>query len=293
MAGFLSYEAINTAVNDVIASADVKIAAVSAGAKSLAVAFMLVNWIKEFIERKADGENEGKLPVTVKSILLGIFYIFIVISWTPITQTLNGLLDSYVNSFEFTEGSNSMTIFAEFEKRFETEKSKEEQEEASILSQLSLATIASVLLKIWDFFNGAFMSFILYFIKGIAWIINLIAYPIFLLERAFLLFALNILAPFVIALAALDKFRELIYRWVKVYCAVFLTGLLFLVVNWFCEAIFQKLYDNFTATAEGGIFDAFSYYDRHIVEVCIFTVIAFAKLKLYGTSITLANRIFS
>lgn len=293
MDGFLSYNAINQAVHEIVDQAGVNISAILVGCKTLAIAFLIINWLKEFVERKIDPEDGEKkiFPVSLKSLAFGMMYITIIISWVPITQTVDNILGAYVDSFEISEDSNSSSILAEFNKRYESEKLKESldlQEDNSITGLLG-----SLITLLQDISYGIFYGIILYLVKAIAFIVNIIAYPIFHIERAFLLFLMNIVGPLVVALAAFDKFRELIYRWFKVYCAIFITGLFFVYVNWFCEELFSHLYDNFCTQTLNGSITEYDYQDRHLIEVCIFTMIAIAKVKLYSSSISLSNRIFS
>ena len=296
--GFLDYESINKVMQGLIESSNTHIKDVFIGCKALAITFLLINWMKEIMERRLDPENDKvKLPVSIKSLLFGCFYIFMIISWTEITETLDNLLASYENTISPESEQNSAAIFAEFEKQFDIEKAKEQivkQKDNSIIGLLS--DIENTLL---DAMNNVFYSIIFYIVKALAWLVNTIAYPLYLIERAFLLFVMNIIAPFLIALAAFDKFRDLVYKWIKTYCAVFLTGLAFLYANWLCEAHFKGLYNNFIESIANGSAGKsafgidFNYRDRHLVEVCIFTIIALSKLKLYNASITILNKMFS
>lgn len=293
MDGFLNYSAINEAVHTLIDQAGINISAVLVGSKTLAIAFLLINWLKEFIERKIDPEDGEKkvFPVSLKSLAFGMIYIFIIISWVPITETVDNILGAYVDSFKISENSNSTTLLAEFNRRYDSERLKESLELSEDNSVIGLLNSLVTLLQ--DISYGIFYSIILYLVKAIAFVVNLIAYPIFQIERAFLLFLMNIIAPLVIALAAFDKFRELIFRWFKVYCAIFITGLCFVFVNWFCEGLFSLLYNNFCEKTLNGSITDFDYQDRHLVEVCIFAMIAITKVKLYSSSISFSNRIFS
>ncbi|CAK7073959.1 hypothetical protein [Tissierella sp.] len=293
MDGFLNYNAINQAVHTLVEQAGINISAVLVGSKVLAIAFLLINWLKEFIERKIDPEDGEKkvFPVSLKSLAFGMIYISIIVSWIPITETVDNILGAYVDSFEISEDSNSTTLFAEFNRRYDSERLNESLELPEDNSVIGLLGSLVTLLK--DISYGIFFGIILYLVKAIAFVVNLIAYPIFHIERAFLLFLMNIVGPLVIALAAFDKFRELIYKWFKVYCAIFMTGLFFVYVNWFCEGLFSLLYNNFCDKTLNGSITEYNYQDRHLIEVCIFTMIAITKVKLYSSSISLSNRIFS
>lgn len=293
MGGFLNYEAINTAVHTVINNSNINVAGVMIGCRVLALAFILINWLKEMPKRKGNPEESKKnlLPIGLDSLAGGVMYMLVVVSWPQITQTVDNILGSYVESFDISEQSKSLSMLAEFDRRYDQERLKESLDLPADNSVTGM--LGSLLTLFEDVLYGTFYGIILYIVKAIAWLVSVIAYPIFLLERAFLLFLMNIIGPLVIAMAALDKYRDMIYRWFKVYCAVFITGLFFVYVNWFCESIFEALYNIFRDNVLANNADGFDYQDRHMVEVCIFTAIALTKVKLFGSAISLSNRIFA
>jgi hypothetical protein len=298
--GWFGYEAVQNAIDALSLRANPQIDTFLNVVKILAVAFILLNWIREAIE-STKNVGIGKVnyfPVSLSSLIFGIFYIAVVVNSMNILTACDTLLTEYVADFKL---ENSGTSVGE---RFDKWCAEYEQTEQVIMQQEEsnvpiLGNIYSGIARFLDLIQDGFYFIILVIIKGIAWVIHTISYPVFLIERGFLLFVMKLIAPLVFALAALKEYRELFYKWIKVYCAIFITGLFFIVVTWFCDQLFITLSDNFSSNAASGIYqgdilgmDA-TYRDRHMVRVCFYAMIAIAKVKLYTSSISLANRIFS
>lgn len=298
--GWFGYEAVQKAVDALSLQAAPQITSFLIVVKGLAVGFILLNWIREAIE-STKGIGIGKvnyLPVSFSSLIFGICYIAVVANSTNILTACDTLMAEYVGDFKLQGSGTSISdIFnrwcAEYEQMAELVK---QQEESNIPV---LGGIYNGVMMILDLIESAFYFVILVIIKGIAWVIHTISYPVFLIDRGFLLFAMKLTAPLVFALAALKEYRELFYKWIKVYCAIFITGLFFIVVTWFCDQLFITMADNFNSNAANGIQQGdiigldVGYRDRHLVQVCFYAMIAIAKVKLYTSSISLANRIFS
>jgi hypothetical protein len=298
--GFFGYEAVQKAVDALSLQAAPQITSFQNIVKGLAIAFILLNWIREAIE-STKNLGIGKVnyfPVSLSSLIFGIFYIAVAANSTNILTACDTLMAEYVGDFRLQGNSTSVSdIFnswcAEYE---QMEELVRQQEESNIPV---LGGIYNGVMLILDLIDSAFYFVILVIIKGLAWIVHTVAYPVFLIERGFLLFAMKLTAPLVFALAALKEYRVLFYKWIKVYCAIFITGLFFIVVTWFCDQLFITLADNFNSNAAGGIHQGdimgpdVGYRDRHLIQICFYTMIAIAKVKLYQSSISLANRIFA
>ena len=90
--------------------------------------------------------------------------------------------------------------------------------------------------------------------------------------------------------SALEQFRPMLMKWIRMYMAVFMTGLFFLFVTWFCDSVYYGLAEKFNQYAGmggTGVPDG-----DNISRVILFSVVVFTKAKLYSHSITLSNRIF-
>jgi hypothetical protein len=298
--GFFGYEAVQKAVDALSLQAAPQIASFLTVVKGLAIGFILLNWIREAIEstKNLGTGRVNYFPVSLSSLVFGICYIAVVANSTNILTACDTLMAEYVGDFKLQGSGTSVSgIFnrwcAEYE---QMEELVRQQEESGIPV---LGGIYNGVMMILDLIDSAFYFVILVIVKGLAWIVHTIAYPVFLIERGFLLFAMKLTAPLVFALAALKEYRELFYKWIKVYCAIFITGLFFIVVTWFCDQLFVTLSDNFNSNAAGGIHqgDVFGldvgYRDRHMIQVCFYAMIAVAKVKLYQSGISLANRIFA
>lgn len=301
---FFGYSAIQKAAESLTASYTSGLGLVMTGAKAVAVSFILLNWIKDYIENMKDRPtDEPRLPIHPKSLIYGILYIAVVCQYNNISDGLDSALgafdDSIQNLIEGVDGTTGAATmnntFAEWDKNFTQDVMIEDGKTAEKGSDLNFSIFDSF----GDMISKGFYGFLLIVVKGIAWLVNTVAYPIYLVERVGLLIMMKLLFPFILAIAAFEKFRDLFWRWIKVYCAIFLTGLLFVLVNWLSEGLFQALYANYKNTtlsgvsAGSGLIGEMGYLDRHLAELCFFTIISFCKVKLYAAAVSLSNRVLT
>ena len=130
------------------------------------------------------------------------------------------------------------------------------------------------------------------FILGLfLWIMDLFIYPLFLAERYFLLGLMQAFFPLVISMAVFEKFRDMAYRFFKLYAAVYMVVPAFFLVNVFVNLLYEEINTNFWGTllgngAESGVF-------APIVQLGSVGFIVFLKFKLYRRAISFTFRLFA
>ena len=130
------------------------------------------------------------------------------------------------------------------------------------------------------------------FILGIfLWIMDLFIYPLFLAERYFLLGLMQAFFPLVISMAVFEKFREMGYRFFKLYAAVYMIVPAFFLVNVFVNLLYEEINTNFWGNllvtgAESGVF-------APIIQLGSVGFIVFLKFKLYRRAISFTFRLFA
>ena len=75
----------------------------------------------------------------------------------------------------------------------------------------------------------------------ILWILDNVVFALFLFERFFFLTALKLLGPIIFCLAIFDKFRDLMFKWFKLYAAVWLMILPFFLAMYVSNELFTTL----------------------------------------------------
>lgn len=235
--------------------------------KTLAVAFVLINWISEYIKSMDKTGNDIYNPVSMSSILTSILYVALIVGGNHLLNLIDGVVNAYTSNFHFESGS-IYNIMLDYEYINTGESPVTTDPDYSMSKVLGL---------IWDILTEPFFM-ILTLLKCIAWIVSVVIFPVFYIERELLLFIMKIMFPFILALAALKQYRNLFWNWIKLYCAIFFTGIFFGVVDY----ITVNLYYELNKMADGGA-----------VAILYFLIIIFAKVQLYKSAVTLSYKIFS
>lgn len=276
---YLSYEAITSAANNMVFESSSVLTGAMYGVKGIAILFILLTWMKNYIEGLKDPENHR--GISWDKIFFGILYVLLVINCDYISNVADGVLGSYEKSFNISASTEMYSFTESWITDMQDEIIEEEEEKgfwSNIIDKVSgfASSAKDLFVNFGDIWWWLFLV-----IKGIAWFVNLIVYPIFLLERSFLLMLMKFAMPLILALGALKSYRKLVSRWLALYCAVFITGLFFILATQFCDQVF------------GGIVMDSGIINANDSKALLFIVIAFAKAKLYKGGKDLADKLFN
>ncbi|GMN11340.1 hypothetical protein MTsPCn9_10530 [Croceitalea sp. MTPC9] len=123
------------------------------------------------------------------------------------------------------------------------------------------------------------------------WVLDLFIYPLFLAERYFLLGVMQAFFPLVISMAVFEKFREMGYRYFKLYAAVYMIVPAFFLVNVFVNELYREVTDNFWPNLFGTDFG--SEFFAPLIELAGVGFIVLLKFKLYKRATSFTFRLFS
>lgn len=279
-----SQETLTEITQQVVSSVDSMIAPLFLGTKVLAMVFILINWSKKLLEGMDKAREEGKgFSIKPTDILYGMLYILLILNIDILTDAMDNLLASYAGSFQV---ENSQSMYNPLEELILVDETRNMAQEDWMDAGIAvMSRFAETLTNVIDPFY-----WLLSLLKGVSWLVNVMVYPVYMLERAFILMILKVVLPLVLALAALEEFRPMLMKWIRMYMAVFMTGLFFLFVTWFCDSVYYGLAAKFNQYA--GIAGTGTPDGDNITRLILFTVVVITKTKLYGHSITLSNKIF-
>ena len=248
-----------------------------AGMKALAVLFFLVNILKKYQEGAVsnDGYSWGLTPADlIKNFVIVLLVIFS-------TQIL-GYFDSILVSIEAAYRSTAPALIPLQLQDMPIE------EDISFVEAGTKAMSMLYEYLVTPFYPMKVVAFIL----GVfLWIMDLFIYPLFLAERYFLLGLLQAFFPLVISMSVFEKFREMGYRFFKIYAAVYMIVPAFFLVNVFVNLLYEEINTNFWGNLlgtgeESGIF-------APIVQLGSVGFIVFLKFKLYRRAISFTFRLFT
>lgn len=274
----LTYRKVNEAFEILTNDPAYVLDSVISGMKILALAFILLNILKGYVESLNSAINDQKPSVDFSEIIKSLFYIALVFNYDLIIDTIDTGIASYADSFIF---DNKSSIYSGFKETFSTI-----QNDNGVTNQDAVNGIAY-----WVEYIGLIMQdpffIILEILKCVAWLVSLFIFPSFYIERGFILMFMKLIFPLILALGAFKAYNDLVLNWIKLYCAVFLTGLGFLVADWVCDSLYTILIAPTAAMNKlpfvtGGAF----------VYIIVFVVIIISKIRLYRACLTYSYKIF-
>ena len=246
------------------------------GMKALAILFFLVNITKKYSEGAvaSDGYTWGLSP----SELIKNFVIVLLVIFS--TQIL-GYFDSILVAIESDYRNTAPALIPLQLQEMEIE------EDVSFVEAGTKALSMLYEYLVTPFYPMKVIAFIL----GLfLWIMDLFIYPLFLAERYFLLGLLQAFFPLIISMSVFEKFREMGYRFFKLYAAVYMIVPAFFLVNVFINLLYEEINTNFWSNllgpgAESGIF-------APVIQLGSIGFIVFLKFKLYTRAISFTFRLF-
>ncbi|SDL28944.1 hypothetical protein SAMN04488034_10384 [Salinimicrobium catena] len=247
------------------------------GMKSLAVLFFLVNIIKKYSEGAVsnDGYTWGLSP---GDLIKNFVVVLLVIFSTQILSYFDSILVAIEGQYRNTAPALIPLQFQDLQIEEDVNFVEAGTKALSMLYEYLVTPLYPM--KVVAFILGLFL-----------WIMDIFIYPLFLAERFFLLGLMQAFFPLVISLAVFEKFREMGYRFFKLYAAVYMIVPAFFLVNVFVNLLYEEINTNFWGNllddgSESGFF-------APIVQLGSIGFIVFLKFKLYRRAISFTFRLFA
>ncbi|UNY98330.1 hypothetical protein MQE36_14740 [Zhouia spongiae] len=246
------------------------------GVKVLAVVLFLVNILKKYYEgaTQASGYTWGLTP---SDLIKNFAIVLLVVFSTQILEFFDGILVAIESQYRDTAPALVPLQLQQMELQQDINFVEAGTKALSMLYEYLVTPLYPM--KIVAFILGLFL-----------WLMDLFIYPLFLAERFFLLGLMQAFFPLVISMAVFEKFREMGYRYFKLYAAVYMMVPAFFLVNVFINNLYQEVITNFWPNLVGpgtepGIWEP-------LVQLGTIGFIVFLKFKLYRRAITFTFRMF-
>lgn len=248
-----------------------------AGMKGLAVLLFLVNIIKKYNEGAVsnDGYTWGLSPA---ELIKNFMVVLLVIFSTEILGVFDGILVGIESNFRDTAPALVPLQLQDME----------------IEKDISLIEAGSkALAMLYEYLITPFypMKLIAFIISLFLWIMDLFIYPLFLAERFFILGLMQVLFPLIISLSVFEKFRELGYRFFKLYAAVYMIVPAFFLVNIFINQLYRAINTDFWPNLVGDDVDGSIL--APVIQLGSIAFIVLLKFKLYHRAINFTFRLFT
>ncbi len=247
------------------------------GVKSLGILLFLINIIRKYQEG-AIRENGPTWGLHPQELIYNLMVALLVVFSDQILAYLDTILVSI--EFQYRELAPDLLPL-----QIEDEQLEEE------VGFVQAGTKALSLL--YEYLVTPFYPMkVLAFVLGVfLWVLDLFIYPLFLAERFFILGLMQVFFPLIISLAMYDKFREMAYRFFKLYIGVYMLVPSFFLVNIFVNELNIQITENFwtifTDTGDGGRFF------KPVIQLASVGFIVLLKFKLYRKASSFTLRMFT
>lgn len=246
------------------------------GMKVLAVLFFLINILKKYYEGGAtrQGLTWGLTPT---DLIKNFAVVLVVIFSTEVLAAFDAILVAVEGQYR---GTAPILLPMEMQDIVVEED----------LGLLDATTKAMGLL--YEYLTTPFLGIrtLAYMLGMLLWVLDLFIYPLFLAERYFLLGIMQAFFPLVISMAVFEKFREMGYRFFKLYAAVYMIVPAFFLVNVFVNGLYQEITDNFWPNLFGTDFGSELF--APLIELAGVGFILLLKFKLYKRATSFTFRLF-
>jgi len=247
------------------------------GMKALAVLFFLINILKKYYE---GGVNQQGITwgLTPTELIKNFAVVLVVLFSTEVLDTFDGILLAIEGQYRTTAPILLPLALQEIPI----------EEDAGLLDAASRA-----MGLLYEWLATPFLGIrMLALAMGLfLWVLDLFIYPLFLAERYFILGIMQAFFPLVISMAVFEKFRELGYRYFRLYAAVYMIVPAFFLVNVFVNALYLEVTENFWPNLFGT--DYGSELFAPVIELAGVGFIVLLKFKLYKRATSFTLRLFS
>lgn len=247
------------------------------GMKGLAVLFFLINILKKYYEGGAS--SEGLTWGLTPTDLIKNFAVVLVVIFS--TEVL-GAFDTILVAIEGQYRETAPTLVPLGIQEIEIEED---------LGLLDATAKAMGLLYEWLVTPFLGIRMLAWGFGLILWVLDLFIYPLFLAERYFLLGIMQAFFPLVISMAIFERFREMGYRFFKLYAAVYMIVPAFFLVNIFVNELYREITENFWPSLFGTDFGSELF--APLIEMAGIGFILLLKFKLYKRATSFTFRLFT
>ena len=246
------------------------------GMKFLAVLFFLINIVKKYYEGGAsrEGVTWGLTPT---ELIKNFAVVLVVIFSTQVLDAFDSILVAIEGQYR---GTAPILLPLELQ----------DIEVEEDLGLLDATTKAMGILYEWLTTPFLGIRMIALTLGLFLWVLDLFIYPLFLAERYFLLGIMQAFFPLVISMAVFEKFRDMGYRFFKLYAAVYMIVPAFFLVNVFVNELYKEITENFWPNLIGTDFGSELF--APVIELAGVGFIILIKFKLYKRASTFTLRLF-
>lgn len=243
--------------------------------KVLAIAFFLLNVYTNMFSRIRTTMGNAQLPFDERKLFSSLAIVLLIIFYDKLLNFLDSLLlgmDSFYSHL-------SPLQFMPDEEPVE--------DESSIIGTNAYLKLASF--EFLEILKDPSRIFLL-LIQGVAWIIDVAIYIVFLLERFFFIGLLKVFGGIAIVMAVFEKFRDYFYKWIKLYVATYLLIFPFFLILGFSSFVYGFIDQTVEQNTPNKVVEFIIGDKISIVALC---VMIWFKLKLFKKSNELVYKLFA
>lgn len=272
-----SFDTVNRAANALWDRVDMSPVVLTC--KGIAVTLMLITWWNAY-QKSVKDDGPG---FDVWTLIYGVLYIGVVVQCDQIIKVFNDIMVSFGNMYVdmLPMPENDLDMF-----------------QNSTMIEYNTNGELSADEGLWDticnFFTYLFsLDWIYDMIAKLGLIVTIVIDYVYFIAREFLLFWVKLLLPLVLAMAVLEKFRDLAWRWIKLIIAVYLLAYVYILAIGFANAFYAEIIQNFTLAGNLGVSEGATGVADVGIKVLVFLTCLCAKWRMFKDGASICYKIFS
>ena len=211
------------------------------GVKGIGLIMVLFSWYQKYLESMKPTIGEEKLNggISAYDILSGVGIILAIGMYDQMLE----VMDSFLTFIE--------SQYRDFQVKVQPPPDPEAAEEYDIAEMGWSGALKLMAISVTDALLSP-LNLILAIIGGLAWILDILIYAIFLGERFFVLGCLRILGGIALACYPIKGLRSWFWNWIKMYTAYFLMMIPFFLIVGFTDFLTNSIEGKILTGGYGG-----------------------------------------
>lgn len=262
---------------------DSDFSAITMGLKIMAISFLLIRltWIiyKSWADRRSlnaqSAESGAYLPISPRQFGTYVALCLCAAFYDQVLLFLDTILGSLISVYSSLD-VNTVSIPLSYA----NQEAEDTMANASAFEALKIFALQAI-----DVITSPTL-WILSIVKVLAWLMDIVVYSIFIIERFFVLLILKFTGPLAISLSLVPKLNAIFWKWAALYMRWYLLIIPYLLVNLVVNVMVES-YELIFASMGTDLMQTIG----ETLEVPLLLVIVVLKLVLYRTAKTIYNEV--
>lgn len=243
------------------------------GLKFFCISFIVINWYRRYMDSIGSGLNsKSNYPVLMKNSIIAVG---LVAGYDFILDGLDYMLGGIETTYTTYEIHSIIQVDDSTKITDETDTGWTDTITDMAQTTVSVFTDPTfILLKI---------------LEGFAWLLDIMIYAIYMLERFFILFILKAIGSIALCVYPIEEFRTWTWKWLAIYIVVFLTIIPYVLINKLGNYVFTESQE-YLADVTGGASNWGFGFNSFMLPIILISILV--KWKVFKKSGEIVKDVF-